>query len=200
MLKTRTAGIAVALCLLVAGGCLVSSKHPLSDEKTSKADTRLLGDWKEKSDDAKGVWQVVKRPQSENVLVTLGPYEEQYDPADLLLTTELGGKKYLSWGGREPKNGKTNFIICRYEMPDENTLSIRYLSIDAVRDAIEDQRLSGRVTVVTDIKTGKKPISERETVRITAEMDELRSFLEANGDDCFPEGEKADMVFVRVAK
>ncbi|HLA83951.1 MAG TPA: hypothetical protein VJL29_04080 [Thermoguttaceae bacterium] len=200
MLKTRMAGIAVALCLLVMFGCsAVTSKHPLSDEKTSKPDTRLLGTWKGKTNEENG-WRIVAHPKSENALMAFDLPGKLDDSADLLLTTELGGKKYFSWGGRDSKSGKTHFFICRYEMPNESTLRLRFLSIDAIRKAITDKRLSGRVTVVTEKKAGKLDFEQRETVRITAEMDELRSFLEANGDACFPKGKDADTVFVRVIK
>ncbi|MGO8750293.1 MAG: hypothetical protein ACLQNE_30480 [Thermoguttaceae bacterium] len=41
--------LGVAVCLL-ASGCN-DSKKPLSDRQTSKADERLLGVWRERSDD-----------------------------------------------------------------------------------------------------------------------------------------------------
>ncbi len=45
--------------LLALVTACVESKHPLSDEKTSKIDERLIGTWQ---DDSMGVWRVKKAP------------------------------------------------------------------------------------------------------------------------------------------
>jgi hypothetical protein len=191
-------GGAAAAVLIIAVGCNVESRYPLSDEKTSTPDLKLIGDWREKGDADKEGWRIAKHPKSENVLMAF-MLPAELDTPDLLFTTAIDGKKYLSWGGRDLENNTTVFFVCRYEMPDENTLEVRFLPKDAIRKAITENRLAGKIKIETHKKPGVvAPMEQRETIRITAETKDLRAFVEANADSCFPKDGKPDVVYLRV--
>jgi len=187
---------ALATLLLFTLGCEVESKHPLSDKDTTTPDLRLLGDWNQinqDSNETENVWRVVKHPKSDWVLMafmTDQPYDEPYDT---LFTTEIQGKKYGSWGGRDPETGETHYLVCRYEMPDEDTLHVHFLTKDAIRKAILDNELSGQIQIVTELKKAL----HKEEVSVTAETPELRTFIEKHADACYAADAKPSMVLKR---
>jgi len=188
--------VASATLLLVSLGCDVESKHPLSDQKTTKPDLRLLGDWdqiNQDSNETENVWRVVKHPKSDWVLMafmTDQPYDEPYD---ILFTTEIDSKKYVSWGGRDPETGETHYLVCRYEMPDDDTIHVHFLAKDAIRKAIVDNELSGRIQIITELKKAL----HKEEVSITAETPELRAFIQKHADTCYTSDAKPSMVLKR---
>ena len=194
-------GLAATVCLLVMLGCDVRSKHPLSDEKTSKPDVKLLGDWREQGDDEAAIWRVTKHPKFEKAMMAFPLPAEMDGFRDLFFTTTIGGKKYFSWGGNEYKNGILNFCIYQYEMPDENTLHLYPLSVDAVRQAIVKERLAGEIKITTEREKGflgKNVLGKNEEVCVTASPKELREFIKKHADACFKKDKESTGIYKRL--
>jgi hypothetical protein len=190
-------GAAAAVVLLAAMGCEVDSRYPLSDEETSTPDLKLIGNWLEEGQSKNGTpWPIVKHSKTKNALMFDDPSGESKNP-ERLFTTTIGGKKYLSWEWRDEESKKTCFLICRYEMPDENTLDVGFLSKEAIRKAIADKHLVGEIRIITSKNDGLlgflSPLKQETEVHIATDTKDLRAFLQAHGDSCFPRNERSDL-------
>ena len=184
----------VASLLTLVASC-VESGNPASNEKTSKIDQRLLGDWK---DDNGDVWKVTKSKDVENGLNLKLPDPKASDRI-LAFSTTIGSKGYLriSDAGKEAKSNDANkeakkkqeskFEIYQYVLTDDDTLEVRGMDSKAIAKAIEDKQLVGKIV---------KKKSEDSPV-ITDTTEGIVHYLEAHADECFPEKTDAKMVFKR---
>jgi hypothetical protein len=200
----RIALFGMAVLALFAGGCTVpTSEHPLSDEKTSILDERLIGHWDFASEPAQAIdpmrFVVGRDPGAASVLEYVAPSLGAEQKIEIhrgrLFVAKIGDSHYLSFNGDDPKQG---YSIMRYEYkpyvgnaqagaspapqgpPKQNLDTVEFhLLIDTViADAIEKGELAGKVT-------RDKSSRRLQQIRITAKPDEIRAFIEKNAARCF---------------
>lgn len=191
----------MAALLAVVGSC-VESRHPLSDEKTSKIDQRLIGTWRLEDDPAG--WQVKKSAQAENALELTMP-----DPRankSLLFTITIKSKAYMTVKETD-EDAKTElgapaYAIYQYVFIDKDTVQVRGMEPKVIEQAIADKTLGGepklkktktrRVLGILDIKT----VEEKEPV-ITAAPEAIARYLETHAEECYPTEGKLALTWKR---
>ena len=193
----------MAACLL-STGCL-DSKNPLSAPKTSKADERLAGVWRERNKDGKSVayYHVGqagdKFPKGVMRVVAIAHREGKVEPADeyLIFPTVLQGKTYLNVVANEEqvklldKDGwKADAIdaytLCKYRL--EGDTLVLWLIDDAAKErAIKSGKIKGEA----------KP---NEPARFTDTTENLARFVAEAGDSLLDTKEPARFERVDAAK
>ncbi len=163
----------VAPLMIVAVSC-VDSKHPLSDEKTSKIDERLIGTWQ---DEDKTTWRVTKSAAAKNSLALEWKKKGQDDSGKaIVFTTVIKTKNYLSirdTTDETPKDQKEAYNIYQYRLIDNDTVELRGMRPEVLKKAIEGKLLTG--TILKD-----------NVPTITDSPDVIKSYLEAHADECYP--------------
>jgi hypothetical protein len=196
----------VALASLT--GCQwVVSKHPLSDEKTSQIDERLLGKWEfiapvsEHTDEADegSPAQVPPRfaigrlPGKENLLEMASVEVDSDGHIQIhrapLAATKLGDEFYLSFqvGPPEPPEKRVYWIM-RYEFHGDHEARLFLLDRNTIAAAIEREEVAG--TVVKSPPDANLPPVELVKpkyleVALTAPTEELRKYFTAQGKKVF---------------
>jgi hypothetical protein len=168
----RIAKQVMTLCvvgsLLAVFASCVDSKYPLSDEKTSKIDEGLIGNW-----EYNGTWKVSKSRDVKNALEVMSP--ESTAPG-LAFTTTIGSGHYLSLGDKIPtadaKKRVGQYNIYRYRITDKDTVEFRGMDSEVIEKAIAAKQLRGQI--VDD-----EPV-------ITDTPEAIAKYIEANADTCFP--------------
>lgn len=156
----------------------VESRHPLSDEKTSRMDDRLLGTWQLAPD---SVWQVKKGADSPNGL-EVEMRDANGTGRARLFTTTIKQEQYMSLADLDParkKDPRQAWQICQYRFLDNDTVVVRGMEPDALRQAIAHGNLAGtagknRDPVITELPEG------------------MTRYLEAHANKCYPS--KTDLV------
>ncbi len=165
--------LAVAVVAILAAftstGC-VSSLKPLSDEKTSKPDVRLLGTWELEDKDKMEKHAVVIQAKkgAPNVLEASATQDGEKETGDLLLT-KIGNDHFVSIGDKDDK-GVMRYTIAKYVLKDDSTLECWGLNADFFAKAVENKELKGTV---------KQELFKDVTLDDTPEN--LRKFLEKQG-------------------
>jgi hypothetical protein len=148
----------------------IDSEKPLSDEKTSKIDEKLVGNWTLED----GKWTVKKSADVKNALEVLGP--DMTTPS-VLFTTTIKSKSYLSVADRDPKakNGPVSgtYQIYQYLFINDDTVEVRGMSSTAIEKAITNKVLQGKISDDDD-----EPV-------ITDATDKIVKYIEAHADQCF---------------
>jgi hypothetical protein len=179
----------VASLLTVVASC-VDSHNPASDEKTSKIDERLIGEWKiEEDNDNESLWKVTKNKDVKNALDLKMPDPNAPEHLPMFITT-IKSKGYLSIcisekdpkakdSGKEAKEREeeVGYNIIQYEFLDNDTLVVRAMASEAIIKAIRDKQLVGKIDKEDD----------EETPKITDTTEGIVRYLEAHADECFPE-------------
>lgn len=180
--------LSVASLLAVVASC-VESRHPLSDEKTSKIDERLVGTWRFEGDPDS--FSLKKSADMENALELT-----EADPRagkTLLLTTAIKSKGYVSIKApledAKKKPTAASYGVCQYVFVDNDTVEVRGMEPEVIEKAIADRILDGEImrTRVLLFFPQKQPI-------ITAAPQAITRYLEAHADECYPA--KADVVVI----
>ena len=188
-----------ALVALCGGGCTIpKSEYPLSDEKTSVIDERMIGHWDFEAEPAQQIdpmrFVVGRDPKAANLLeyvaATLNSEQKIEIHRGPLLITKIGNAHYLSFGSGDSKEG---YLIMRYDIkvqpaaatdaagpnkPSHDTGELHLMIDTVIADAIEKGELAGKVT---RDKSSRRP----QEIRITAKPDELRAYIEKHADQCF---------------
>lgn len=157
----KTIALFLAVCLL-ASGC-DDSKKPLSDPKTSKADERLIGVWREQGDDGETFYRFSQAgtnfPKSMMRVAARTHSKGQKGTADeyLVFPTVLGGKTYLNVvldGGKKvvkrlnETGWKAEAVTCytfiRYQI-DGGKLVMWVIDEDAKERAIKSGKIKGLI-------------------------------------------------------
>ncbi len=168
--------------LLALVGACVESRHPLSDEKTSKIDERLIGTWQAD----KMVWRVKKSADAKNALEAEIKDENGTSRA-LLFATTVKGKQYMTLmglGKEAQKDRKEPYDIYQYRFVDNDTVEVRGMDGDVLRKAIAEKKLAGTT-----------PKDAAPT--ITASSAEIARYLEAHADECYPADTDFTLTFKR---
>jgi hypothetical protein len=163
----------VAPLLVVFASC-VESKHPLSDEKTSKIDDRLIGTWQ---DENKTTYNVKESAGTKNCLdVRWNEKDKESAGQALIFTTIIKSKSYMSMkdlGDEAQKERKGAYDLYQYRFVDNDTVEVRGMTQAALEKAIAKKLL-----VVT--------IDKDKTPTITDSPEGIRHYLEAHADECYP--------------
>ncbi len=182
--------------LCVVASC-VESRHPLSDEKTSKIDERLIGTWLCEGEPAG--WEVKKRARLDNALEVTMP-DPHASGRLLVFTTTIKSKSYMSVrdtdGERKKVLGIAGATICEYEFPDKDTLQVRAMEPNVIEKAIADKTLEGE----SKVKTGRFLFifwTWRGPPIIAAPPQAIARYLEAHADECYPAKTDAIMTWKR---
>ena len=179
----------LSLSLAASGAACVPCKHPLSDEKTSKVDERLIGEWRfydgDKPDadaDPLFVGRVKGRDTALEV-VQSGIDKEGHVIVEriLLYATKIGSLQMISMPRQEVKEDReTVYDVVLYDMPDKDTVNWYVMDDQLIGAAIEKKELPGTVKSRNILRTTR--YSE---ASITASPVELRKFIEKTGKKCF---------------
>lgn len=186
---------AMAACFAALGCSIPVSENPLTDEKTSTLDGRLIGYWryvpKKKGDTGPPPYVIGRLKDKPNVLemtwVELDGEGHVTVTQSPLYATKIGEEHYLSISTqeRDPDKRKSAFLITRYEL-DDDTCRLYCMEPEQIVAAIEGGKLKG-VVKRSKRKEGADPNepTNYEEIRITAEPKELAEFLKGQGKTCF---------------
>ena len=169
--------------LLALVGACVESRHPLSDEKTSKIDERLIGTWQAD----KMVWRVKKEPDAKNALEAEIKDENGTSQRAALRHHRQGKAIHDPNGFRQGganKDRKEPYDIYQYRFVDNDTVEVRGMDGDVLRKAIAEKKLAGTT-----------PKDAAPT--ITASSAEIARYLEAHADECYPADTDFTLTFKR---
>ncbi len=165
--------LVLAIAALLAAGC-VSSTKPLSDAKTSQPDLRLLGTWEYQEEDSPEKMTIVisKKKDSPNVLEIVGDDGEKKETMELLLTKV--GSDYLASVEEKDDNGKTKYVIGKYELLEDGNVKLSGLDVDFFAAAVGNKELKGTVMakLFKDVELDDTP-------------ENLRKFIEKHGAKCY---------------
>ena len=192
---------------LLAGCSIPYSDHPLSDNKTSTVDDRLLGRWlqldeddeteaKEKADAARNTFEFMtvglKKRNSKTMVmihVELDDDGELSVERALFFTTTIHKQHYLSYQqkeGKEEEEEKKKFIkyvIASYDLNESGLLTVHLMDNDKLVTAIEQGRVDGEIEITIEQENGKQ--KETKIAHLIASPEQLRRFLLETGTDCF---------------
>ena len=202
-------GISLALAMLVSllAGCSIPySDHPLSDQKTSTVDDRLIGRWlqieeEEDEDETKSDEEKVTEKGKSFEFMTVGlkkngrttmvaVYLELDDDGELSVernffyTTTINKQHYLSWQQKDEEDKKSiKYVIASYTLDASGVLTTRLMDNDNIVAAIEQGRVDGEIDIKIEQVNGKQ--KETKTAHLTASPEQLQRFLLETGTDCF---------------
>ena len=195
----------VVTASLLAGCSIPYSDHPLSDQKTSTVDDRLIGRWfqieeededEPKSDEEKATevgksfefMTVGLKKNGRTTMVAI--YLELDDDGELSVernffyTTTINKQHYLSWQQKDEEDKKSiKYVIASYTLDASGLLTTRLMDNDKVVAAIEQGRVDGEIDIKIEQVNGKQ--KETKTAHLTASPEQLQRFLLETGTDCF---------------
>jgi hypothetical protein len=199
----------VPLIILLFSGCVYpESEHPVSDDTTSKYDERLVGVWvieppPDKDDFHPAHPHIVVIGQEPNhrsrmSLSYLDVGEKSTKDGNEKIRLPLhaesffalpGKNNYLSFPSKGIGEQGNKYFVVKYKFIDENHLRFLPLDQDAIIQATEKNRLSGKVfpQPIRARKPGKAfgilplPVFN-ESATITAKPQELLKFFDQNPD------------------
>jgi hypothetical protein len=196
----------IAAPLMAVAVSCVESRHPLSDEKNSIMDERLIGTWRIEDDLA--IWQVKRSGDTKKALaVTIDDKSGNGTGRAILFTTTIKSKGYVSIKELDedaPKKPQADrYDIYQYVFLNNYTVQFRCMELTAISKAISDKKLGGKLGVT---KTDAKPVfklSEKakdiqeETPIITDSPEGIARYIEAHADECFPAKTECSLTFKR---
>jgi len=188
----------VALSGLLLAGCgAVEFDHPLSDEKTSVVDERLIGFWEPTEETVGTAHQgegmliprlAVGRDREQGKLMEALSLEMEDDGTVTvkrlaLRATKIGAHHYLSV---KDTGESTRWWVVRYDLPEKDLLRLWFPDQDAFAKAVKAGELAGEVR---RRETGNE-LGDLE-VRVTSPPTAVRAWLEAHADTCVMEDSAA---------
>ena len=180
MIRRLNVYAALALCALLCG-CLVSL-HPLSSRAEAAPDEQLFGVWYAHDEGEDLTYLHVgrgKKGMTEAMLVEHGGDGTYKISRYTAFPTRFEGMTLLNVISPEDHKDTKGYDIMRYHI-DGNRLSLALMSEDAVKQAIKDGKLKGKV----------EPGTYGDTT-ITASGKELLAFIKsANESTLFPKALK----------
>lgn len=182
----------LASVMLVASSCGVESRRPLSDERTSRVDARLLGRWRV-GEDERGVVVVSKSGESQLEVTCEGeepPHGETNAEKFRIFTTTVGPYSLMSVPTQEKTPDAQAYLLLEYRFPDNDTLVLRALKEDKVAAAIAAKEVRGKVEAKKSSVwlSGVVPIPYSTTsVTLDESPEGLTRYIERHGAECFEE-------------
>ena len=199
-LRWHFVSVLVPVVLLFAGGC-DDSKKPLSDAKTSKADQRLVGVWRQATPGGTVYYHIGQAgkqfPASVMRVVQVTQNQGSVAPPNeyLAFPTVLGDKTYLNvvWGGRvkvlDAKGWNADevdsYTFVKYRV-DGDKLAMWIVNEKAKKQAIDGGKVKG-------VAEANKPAT------FTGTTEEVARFVAEAGDSLFP-GQPTLLVRVDASK
>jgi hypothetical protein len=201
--KLVRALLVVAPLLAIAGSC-VESRHPLSDEKTSKIDERLIGTWGLEDDNQ--VWQIQRSQRTKNAL-DLTVADGTGKAKSIAFTTTVKSKAYMSIADFGAEAGEKlpahRYDIFQYVFVGNDSVVVCGMDSQVISKAIADKTIGGEISV-TKVKTrpflglfGKVRIVEEKSPVITDGPEGIAKYLAAHSDECYPREPKNPLVWKR---
>jgi hypothetical protein len=196
----------IAAPLMAVAVSCVESRHPLSDEKNSIIDERLIGTWR--IEDDLTIWQVKRSGDTKNALaVTIDDKSGNGTGRAILFTTTTKSKGYISIKHLDedtPKKAQADrYDIYQYVFLNNDTVQSRCMELTAISKAISDKKLGGKLDVA---RTDTEPAIRRfekardvqgETPIITDSPEGIARYIEAHADECFPAKTECSLTFKR---
>jgi hypothetical protein len=176
--------------LALSASCTLSARHPLTDEKTSKIDERLIGDWVMEGSE-KEIWRVRRRPATKNSLeLTLfeATSDKEHGPSSVH-TTVIGEDHYMTLEDIDPQSGRVSCDISRYAWIDDDTIQAFPLDKDRIAEAIAAGELEGEITKRSWL--GATVVAE---VLVTGSPESIARYLKKHGKKAFPVPRDNDLV------
>jgi hypothetical protein len=141
-----------SLLLLVNACCPLTSVHPLGDPQKSDYDSRLAGVWRQDIE-KDYVMLHIGRAHNGRMQVIAVEHDEggkvDYD-GFAVSGQRLNHHYYIDIDTAEltprHREGQQGHVIVSYHLPDENTLVIGALELNAVAGAIRAEKLAGEIT------------------------------------------------------
>jgi hypothetical protein len=187
------ARVVVTSALLCLASCTLLTEHPLSDEKTSKPDEGLIGDWIIEGSKNE-IWRVIRRPGTKNSLeLTIEQAGKEKQGPFTVFTTIVGQDRYMTVEEIDPDTRDKSYSISRYAWIDRDTLQPFALDQERAAKAISAGELQGKVT------TKKGLLGTTDEVTVTGSPQSIADYLKKHGREVFPAPEdKTDTIkFVR---
>jgi hypothetical protein len=181
----------MATIFVVFTSCIPVARHPLSDDQTSRIDSRLLGTWRIEGSNDSAIFRKLEGSTNTLELVELLEPDEDAQEADnfVLFTTEIDSQWYMTTAN--PTEKDEGVWIVRYVIDPEDTMNVYFMDADVISEAISQGALRGEVKTTKHFAWvfGFIPIPYREqSVTITESSDGLARYLKQHGEKCF-EGE-----------
>ena len=192
-----------AISVIFLAGC-TSSRVPLSDEKSSVPDLRLIGTWEFTGGTGKSVIEISRQKDSPNVLNAVGKNESlRQEKYANLFCTKIGDDWLVSIEAEE--KGQKVYAIAKYVISVDDTIKLSGLDNKFFEAAIKANQLKGR-SIYIDLDSGEsgsgpnglmmcnpsaangtKPQSTYsfETFNLEDTAENLRTFIEKHGAICF---------------
>jgi hypothetical protein len=200
----------VAIVALASASCDVEFRHPLTDEKTSTLDERLVGDWSCGAE----IWRVTKRPDFENSLELqiVGDAEMPPPPHGIIYATVIGSHHYLSLLDLTEGDDAKTFSIYRYKFSDEGTVTVFGQDLGLFKTAISAKELRGKINTkkseptpigdlvaqLTDAETKAKLVEDEPfPATVTESAERLTRYVAKHGLKCFPDTKYNRLTFKR---
>jgi hypothetical protein len=200
--------LATVIAASLLTGCSIPySDHPLSDNKTSTVDDRLLGRWlqideddekkeEQKADEAGKTFEFMtvglKKSNGKTMMMA---YVELDDDGELTVerafffTTMINKQHYLSYQQKEEKKEEeekkkiTKYVIANYDLDESGLLTVHLMDNNKLVTAIEQGRVDGEIEIRIEQVNGMQ--RETKTAHLIASPEQLRRFLLETGTDCF---------------
>jgi hypothetical protein len=178
----------VATIVIAFTSCVPVAKHPLSDDRTSKIDSRLLGKWRIEGSSESVVFRKLAGSTNTLELVDFLETDKNGQAAEalVLFTTEIDSQWCMTIA--HPTEKDEGVWIARYEIDPEDTMSVYIMDADVIARAIATGALRGEVRTTKHVAWVFSfiPIPYRErSVTITESPDGLARYLKQHGEACF---------------
>lgn len=192
---------AVLGCVVFVGCKSVDLDVPLSDDKTSAIDPRLLGIWEfvqKTPDESSGSCFVGKKVGTQNTLdVAMVGLEKDLSVSvhHLDMFARMAKHNYLTLGDTQPDASRIGprWLLARYEIAPDGTVQVHFLKADAFRKAIRreilQKRLKGEIKGLRRRSDWVFALEEEETQQLvySDSSEALVRFLDQQGDSLFEE-------------
>ncbi len=193
----------VPLVAAVLGGCSASCLHPLYTKDTLRFDESLIGSWENKNDEGLTTMTVtVRKADATRCAAEVVPYEHGKPGAPTTLDVhlvELGQQRFLDLSPGAPAREDLGRRLGTLAVPSHevleltstpDTVSVRQIDEDWLRDALKGLRIVAEHTIVRDADGGDGHVV------LTGSTDSLQTFFK---DHAQTKGLFADpLVFTRV--
>lgn len=184
--------------LLFTSCCPITSINPLSPPEEAPYDKQLEGTWFQKDENGKIGYLHIGKDNGNIAKVLITEFSQsgtlEYS-AFLIFPTYIDNKKYLNINTKE-LNGKSiqekeEYIFIRYELSDDDALSLYYMDENMMAKGIQSGRLRGEISYRKPfIPADKIQQSQKEIlahVRITDESKNIIDFLkDSDTNELFP--------------
>jgi hypothetical protein len=182
----RLVPLLLAVPFVAAAVSCLESRHPLSDEKTSKVDERLIGAWLDEGGD---LYTVRRGDPKKNHLNGEWQAKDTKDGSAklLLFTTTLDSKHYMTvkdLSDDAEKNRQGAYDLYQYRFRDNDILEIRGMIDEVIEKAVAQKLLAGKAV------KGEDPV-------ITDSTEAITRYLKAHAAECYPEKTDIMMTFKR---